>query len=144
MTFLSLALSASIQFGMLSGFSYLPVEDALYTRDQVNLPPQYVNIYIDGTKTIYLDSPLEIIPFGGIDNSFTFKNLDSCSPFDITWSVGIKAKYKNVEFSYTRECHHPTTTYVLEAPHTAQRLARASGEGISHDVYVKFTIGDKK
>ena len=136
-------LAASIQFGLLSGYSYLPADSAYVNRDRMELPPQYINLYMEGSKLFGENEPIEIIPFGGVNSSFYMVDYKSARPFDITWFVGIKAKYKNLEIGYTRECHHPTATYIIEQPHQAQRLSAMSGEGVSHNLYMKLTIGGR-
>jgi hypothetical protein len=137
-------LAASIEFGLLSGYSYIPDGDALTTRKRIELPPQYVNLYVEGSKLFGETEPVEIIPFGGINNSFFLVDYQNAIPFDITWFVGVKLRYKNLEAGYTRECHHPTAAYIIEQPHQAQRLSAMSGEGISHNLYVKLEIGGRK
>jgi len=144
MSFLGMALAATVKFGLLSGAAFIPNEEVIYYRESVHFEPLYVNMYAEGKKNIEIfGDAMQITAFGGIDNYFTVTDWNSFNPFSISWYCGAKASLGDVEIGYARECHHPTTTYVIDHMQSAAILSSNSTEGVSHDFYVKFTIGCK-
>lgn len=136
-------LSAYLQLSMVSGFTFLPDTAVLNTqdwRDQVNLPPQAVELNVSADRDF---GPFSLNMFGSSTTYMEIKSLDSATAFSLSWSVGLSLSYKNIDIGYTRSCHHPFSAFVVETTDTAESLSLSGSEGVSRQFYVRINIGGK-